>query len=129
MNEKEEQIPGYITANPYTYHFIKEIRDRLKEQPTKEENLLWLFLRNKKTGYKIRRQHIIDNFITDFVCIGKKLVIEIDGKIHLKQKDYDRHRTMQLNELGFEVIRFTNEEVLENPELVANRIREILDKK
>ena len=129
LNEKEEQNPGYITANPYTYHIIKEIRDRLKEKPTKEEDILWFFLRNKKTGYKIRRQHIIDNFITDFVCLSKKLIIEVDGKIHLKQKDYDRLRTEKLNELGFEVIRFTNEEVLEKSELVANRIREILDKK
>jgi hypothetical protein len=83
--------PGYITANPKNYLFIKEMRDSLK---------------NKKTGYKIRRQHIIENFITDFVCLSKKVVIEIDGKIHLQQKEYDELRTARLNELEYEVIRF-----------------------
>jgi len=122
-------IPGYITANPHTYHLIKEIRDTLKQNPTKEEELLWIFLKNKKTGYHIRRQHIIDSYITDFVCLGKKLVIEIDGKIHLRQKENDKLRTLRLNELGFEVIRFTNEEVNENPALVAWKVKENLDKR
>jgi len=125
----ENPIPGYITANPYTYHIIKEIRDSLKENPTKEEEILWMFLKNKKIGYNIRRQHIIDNYITDFVCLRKKLVIEIDGKIHLKQKEHDELRTLRLNELGFEVIRFKNEEVFECPEFVALKIKEILDEK
>ena len=125
----EIPIPGYITANPYTYHIIKEIRDTLKENPTKEEEILWRFLKNKKTGYHIRRQHIIDNYITDFVCLRKKLVIEIDGKIHLKQKEQDELRTLKLNDLGFEVIRFKNEEVFECPEFVALKIKEILDEK
>ena len=46
---------------------------------------MWKYLQNKKTGFKIRRQHVIDNFIVDFVCLPTKLVIEIDGKIHLEQ--------------------------------------------
>ncbi len=127
--DDNKHIPGYVTANPYTYHIIKEIRDNLKEKQTKEEEMLWLFLKNKKTGYKIRRQHIIDSFIVDFVCLSKKTVIEIDGKIHLKQKEHDWVRTLRLNELGYDVIRFTNDEVLEKPELVAWRIKEILDEK
>jgi very-short-patch-repair endonuclease len=126
-NEIEDQIPGYITANPYTYHLIKEVRDILKDKPTKEEELLWPYLKNKKTGHKIRRQHIIDVFIADFVCLSKKLIIEIDGKIHLKHQENDKMRTLKLNELGYEVIRFTNEEVLENTELVAQKIKENLD--
>jgi hypothetical protein len=72
-------------------------------------------------------QHIIDNFITDFVCLSKKLVIEIDGKIHLQQKEYDALRTERLNELGYQVIRFTNEEVFANPEIVANKTKEKLE--
>jgi|WetSurMetagenome_2_1015567.scaffolds.fasta_scaffold562918_1 very-short-patch-repair endonuclease len=125
--ENINQIPGYITANPHTYHLIKEIRDTLKEKPTKEEEKLWMFLKNKKTGYHIRRQHIIDNYITDFVCLRKKIVIEIDGKIHLKQREHDQQRSLKLNELGYKVIRFTNEEVNEKPELIALKIKEILD--
>ncbi|KHJ38628.1 putative helicase [Pedobacter glucosidilyticus] len=118
---------GYITANPFNYNLIKEMRDGLKDNPTEAEKVIWEFLRNKKTGYKIRRQHIIDNFITDFVCLSNKLVIEIDGKIHLQQKEYDELRTARLHELGYEVIRFTNEEVFANPQKVADKIKEKLD--
>jgi len=121
--------PGYITANPKNYGFIKDMRDSLKENPTEAENVMWEYLRNKKTGYKIRRQHIIDNFITDFVCLIKKVVIEIDGKIHLQQKEYDALRTERLNELEYEVIRFSNEEVFANPEKVALKIKGKLDEK
>jgi predicted helicase len=120
---------GYITANPAHYKLIKEMRDKLKDNPTEAEKVMWEYLRNKKTGYKIRRQHIIDDFITDFVCLSKKVVIEIDGKIHLQQKEYDELRTQRFNDLDYEVIRFTNEEVFENPELIALKIKEKLDSK
>ena len=108
--------------------FIKEVRDTLKNNPTESEKIIWELLRNKKTGHKIRRQHIIDNYIADFVCILKRVVIEIDGKIHLKQHEQDELRTRHLNDLGFEVIRFTNEEVHSNPEMVAEKIKQYLDK-
>jgi|ERR1035437_7423298 very-short-patch-repair endonuclease len=122
-----KKIPGYVTANLLNYRFIKEIRAELKENPTDAEKLIWEYLRNKKTGYKIRRQHVIDNFIPDFVCLSKKLVIEIDGGIHLQQKEQDALRTNTLNEKGYKVIRFTNEEVFANPLIVVSKIKEILD--
>ncbi|HEY9221070.1 MAG TPA: type ISP restriction/modification enzyme [Lutibacter sp.] len=121
--------PGYITANPKNYPVIKEMRDILKDEPTKAEKVIWEYFRNKKTGHKIRRQHIIDNFITDFVCLSSNVVIEIDGKIHLQQKEQDALRTEKLNNLGYEVIRFTNEEVFKNPELVMLKVKEKLDSK
>ncbi|HAS45214.1 MAG TPA: hypothetical protein DCS93_32320 [Microscillaceae bacterium] len=138
MNEEEQnsdndqaipynEKPRYITANPKSYDFIKQMRDYLKSNPTDAEKVLWKYLRRKQTGYRIRRQHIIDNFITDFVCLAKKLVIEVDGKIHLQQKEYDKMRTARLNELGYQVIRFTNEEVLDNPEEVQAKVKECLD--
>ncbi|OJJ20326.1 hypothetical protein BKI52_17840 [marine bacterium AO1-C] len=131
MNEEqkdpETEKPGYITANPKSYGFIKQMRDHLKDNPTEAEKVLWKYLRRKQTGYKVRRQHIIDDFITDFVCLSKKLVIEIDGKIHLQQKEYDRLRTARLNELGYQVIRFTNEEVLAKPDRIKAKIKEYLD--
>jgi very-short-patch-repair endonuclease len=126
---KESGDPGYITANPHTYKFIKEIRDELKSNPTEAELVLWEYLKSKKTGHKIRRQHIIDDFITDFVCLRKKVIIELDGKIHEFQKEYDEMRTYRLIELGFKVIRFKNEEVLEFPEKIALRIKDFLDQK
>jgi very-short-patch-repair endonuclease len=125
--EFKKDRPGYVTADLYNYRHLKEIREELRENYTEAEKLLWKYLRNKKTGHRIRRQHIIDNFITDFVCLSAKVVIEIDGKIHLQQKEYDELRTNTLNEKGYKVIRFTNEEVLSNPEYVAIQIKETLD--
>jgi len=125
--EQEKSKPGFMTAYPTIYRRIKEIQEYQKKYSTKSERIIWNHLRNKKTGHKIRRQHIIDRYIADFVCLRKKLVIEIDGKIHLKQKEYDEFRTSILNELGFEVIRFTNEEVLKDSEAVVFQIKEKLD--
>jgi very-short-patch-repair endonuclease len=124
--EGAEQPPGYITANPITYSTIKEFRAIQKENPTEAEIVLWEYLRNKKLGYKIRRQHVIEDFIADFVCLSKRLIIEIDGRIHDFQKEYDAMRTFVLNEKGYKVIRFTNDEVLSNPQQVANEIKKHL---
>ena len=126
-DEQVKQRPGYVTANLHNYPYIKEIRDGLKENQTDAEKIIWEYVRNKKTGHKIRRQHIIDNFITDFVCLPKKVVIEIDGGIHLQQKEQDELRTLTLNEKGYKVIRFTNKEVFANPISVATQIKEVLD--
>ena len=125
--DSDNNKPGYITANPKNYLLIKEIRDSLKGNPTEAEKVIWRFLKNKQIGFKIRRQHIIDDYIVDFVCLNKDVVIEIDGKVHVNQKEYDDMRSARLNELSFKVIRFTNEEVFENPEKVANQIKLILE--
>ena len=122
-----KKLPGFVTADLQIYKFIKNAREDLKKNPTEAEKLIWEYLKNKKTGHKIRRQHVIDTFITDFVCLTKKVVIEIDGKIHLQQQEYDAIRTNTLNERGYKVIRFTNNEVFANPQNVALKIKEILD--
>lgn len=83
-------------------------------------------LRNKNLGVKFRRQHIIDVYIVDFVCLSKKLVIEVDGSIHHKKKEYDFIRTQKLNLKGYQVIRFENEEVLNYPETVIEKINKAL---
>jgi len=129
LKVEEEARPGYITANPHTYKWIVEFREYLKNNPTQAEKVLWEYLRNKKIVHKIRRQHVIDDFIGDFVCLMKKVVIEIDGKVHDFQKEYDKLRTARLKELGYEVIRFTNEEVLSSPFQVAQKIKNFLDNK
>lgn len=119
--------PGYVTANASTYKIIKEFREDLKNKPTEAEGVIWEYLRNKKTGHKIRRQHIVGDFVTDFICLSKKLIIEIDGKIHDFKKEYDTIRTQILNQKGYQVIRFTNDEVLRSPHVVAQKIKECLD--
>ncbi len=129
--EKTQKVLGfgYITANSQMYNSLKDYRNTLKKNPTEAEKVIWEYLRNKKTGFRFRRQHIIDIYIPDFVCLTKKVVIEIDGKIHLKNKEKDGIRTCRFIELGYDILRFTNEEVLENPRLVFFKIKNYLENK
>lgn len=93
------------------------------------EEYLWKQLKGDKLhSFKFRRQHIIDQYIADFVCLEKKLVVEIDGTIHQlpENKISDQERTRILNELGFQVIRFSNEEVLHDTINVLGRVEKAL---
>ena len=119
--------PYFMTGGNNAYRLIEEAK-RMRKEPTEAEAALWELLRDKKLGDKFRRQHLIDDFIVDFVCLSKNLVIEVDGGYHndLTQKEYDEQRTLFLNEKGFKVIRFTNEEVLGNTEAVLKEIKEEL---
>jgi ATP-dependent DNA helicase RecG len=118
----------YETARPSTYKLLKELQKENKKNSTQAESILWEYLRNKNIKYKFRRQHIIDIFIADFVCLEKKLIIEVDGGYHntLEQREADELRTQILNEIGFKVIRFTNEQVVGDIDNVINRINTIL---
>jgi len=115
------------TADPVYYEQLKEYSAANRKQPTEAENVLWQLLRNDQTGYKIRRQHAISQFIGDFVSLEKGLVIELDGHHHKSSKEADDARTEILNHFGFTVVRFTNDEVLQNPIKTTERIKEILD--
>ncbi len=115
------------TADPVYYEQIKDFSRDNRNQPTEAEDILWQLLRNEQTGYKIRRQHAISQFIADFVSLQKGLVIELDGHHHKLNKEADDDRTGILNHFGFEVIRFTNDEVLGNPQKVADNIKQTLD--
>jgi len=119
--------PGYATADPKLWETLKINSRENRQNQTEAEELLWQNLRNSQTGYKIRRQHAIDGYIADFVCLQKGLVIEVDGGYHLETQEQDEIRTQVLNELGFEVIRFTNEEVVTNVNKVVKTIKAKLD--
>ena len=121
------RTPFFMTGGNNAYRLIEEAK-RMRKEPTDAEAALWELLRDKKLGDKFRRQHLIDDFIVDFVCLSKNLVIEVDGGYHNDptQKEYDQQRTLYLNEKGFKVIRFTNEEVLGNTEAVLTKIKDIL---
>ena len=84
---------------------------KLRNNPTQAEDLFWQCIRKKQLGYKFLRQKVMGCFIVDFYCAQKKLVIEIDGPIHLNQLEYDQERTKFLELLGMQVVRFTNDEV------------------
>lgn len=115
----------YETADPTTYGLLKDFVKEHRSNPTEAEKALWEMLRGKKLeGYKFRREHIIGSFIADFINLDKKLIVEVDGAIHQlpDNKASDRERTAWLNEKGYEVLRFTNEEVLNKTEDVLNSI-------
>ena len=107
----------FYGASPDIFKKAKALRDN----PTKAEKVLWEKLRLKQLGVKFRRQHPINIYIADFYCHEKELVIEVDEDYHLvpDQKEHDELRTEDLKEFGIEVIRFKNEQVL-------NEINEVL---
>jgi very-short-patch-repair endonuclease len=95
----------------------------LRHNQTDVEHLLWQKLRNRQVlNFKFRRQFPIDPFIVDFCCLELKLIIELDGSQHLEQVTYDERRSLCLAQRGFKVIRFWNNEVIENSEGVLERI-------
>ena len=104
------------TADPTLYEELKEKAESMRKNPTEAESALWEMLRGKNLDAKFRRQHIIGDYIVDFVCLDKQLVVELDGGYHNdpEQKELDRQRTNFLRSKGFSVLRFTNEEVLGN---------------
>ena len=109
-------IPPYITAKTASYQQLKENARRMRTNPTEAESILWKFLRGKQLGYPFRRQLIINDYIVDFVCLAKKLIIEVDGKYHStnEQQELDDIRENKLLLEGYRIIRFTNEEVMLN---------------
>ncbi len=116
---------SYETIDPSLYGMLKEYMKEHRANPTEAEKLLWEILKGRKlSDYKFRRQHIIGSYIADFVCLPKKLIIEVDGLIHQmpESKISDADRTAELNELGFSVLRFTNKEVLHDTDSTLNTI-------
>ena len=100
----------------------------LRQAMTPAEEQLWQHLRDRRLdGWHFRRQHPVGRFIVDFFCARAGLVVEVDGPIHLQQQAYDRERTALLEEeRGYRVIRFTNDEVMNDTAGVLQRIREAL---
>ena len=97
-----------------------ELARELRRNSTPAEKLLWSELRNRRlNGAKFLRQHPLiyeedrgrlHFFIADFYCSQHKLVIELDGKIHELQKDYDKERDLIISRMGLNIVRFKNEE-------------------
>ncbi|MFZ4402174.1 MAG: leucine--tRNA ligase [Bacteroidales bacterium] len=123
LSKGEGVTPRFYTTNPLDWAALKDNAKRMRKEPTATENILWQCLRGNQLGYKIRRQQVVSNYIADFVCLSKKLIIEIDGEIHEQQKEQDAERTLELNKIGFEVIRFTNNEVIHNIDQVIETIK------
>jgi very-short-patch-repair endonuclease len=94
---------------------LNQFKKSLRLSQTNVENILWYHLRNRNMkGLKFRRQHVLQGYIVDFVCLEKKLIIELDGSQHADREAYDAMRTKILENDGFRIIRFWNNNVLEN---------------
>ncbi|MEO8148633.1 MAG: DUF559 domain-containing protein [Bacteroidia bacterium] len=99
---------------------------RLRENMTSAERLLWEELKENRLKYRFKPQHPLDIFIADFYCHALKLVIEVDGSVHYKQASYDEGRSEELKHNGIKVIRFTNEEVSQSISAVIEKIKEAI---
>lgn len=103
---------------------LTEERRFLRQNGTTAEKILWKFLKNNQLGYKFRRQYGLLNFIVDFYCHQLKLVIELDGWTHNSEKTQTKDRTKQraLESHGYKIIRFTNEQIYGDIEVILKSI-------
>jgi very-short-patch-repair endonuclease len=119
------------------YYTIREFAREMRNRPTPAESFFWEKVRGRKYfGLKWNRQFIIEcpiisgsvkYYIADFHCHQLKLIVELDGQIHKKQKMKDLIRTEDLTVFGFSVLRFTNQQVLEDWEGVVREIRKLIE--
>ena len=136
VNGEEVTIPikyfGSIKeCNPDLYDLLRKYQLENRNKPTDAERIMWEIVRNNKLGIHFRRQHAIDDFIADFVCLSLSIIIEVDGSIHEKEENKidDERRTRILNEKGFIVIRFTNEDIIYNTDAVIKKIQDTIYKR
>jgi very-short-patch-repair endonuclease len=121
MKELDKRM--YFNAKPGTLETARILRKRM----TNCEILLWEKLKGKQIqGLRFRSQHPIDIFIVDFYCHEARLVVEIDGQIHEGQIEYDDGREAEIEKYDIKVIRFTNDEVINNIDKVVNNIKTIV---
>jgi very-short-patch-repair endonuclease len=118
-------MPRPPRSNPKTRTRAIELRKEL----TPAERKLWAVIRNDQLGVNFRRQHAIGKYIADFVCIEKKLIIELDGSQHLEQQAYDAERTKFLEAQGYRVIRFWNTAVMNDIHGVIRSIQFALEER
>ncbi|MBO5886375.1 MAG: endonuclease domain-containing protein [Bacteroidaceae bacterium] len=117
-------MKDYKTASPDRYRLLKGFALENRKNQTLAEQVLWNHIRAEQLGVKVLRQHIIGDYIVDFLIPDVSLIIEVDGLYHAKcrQMQEDEQREETLNRMGYRVIRFTNEEVLYDTDNVLETI-------
>ena len=107
---------------------MKERVRNLRQNMTLAENRMWYYLRSRRLGgYKFVRQQTIDNYIVDFVCREKKLIVEVDGGQHMDAGEYDEYRTSVLEARGYRVLRVWNHDVFQNTPGIMEKILALLE--
>lgn len=111
---------------------LQDIRRDLRLESTLAEELLWQKIRNRKfLMLKFKRQHSIGNYVVDFYCANPRIIIELDGAVHLEkeQKEKDKHHDENLTEMNYLVFRFSNEDVLNNIKNVLEQMEKKIGKR
>ncbi len=119
----KHKLPMFYGTSMELFKFAQ----RMRFAPTEGEKAMWNLLKSESfNAHKFRRQHPIATFIADFYSHKLKMVIEIDGGYHVDtvQKEYDEFRDEDMDALGISVIRFTNEDVIQNPEITMGKLIE-----
>ena len=125
---RERGRHSYQLAYPDRVAILKKNARKNRLVLTDAEMVLWEYLRRNALEVRFRRQFIIGDYIADFACIEKRLVVEVEGLYHLtdEQMEEDRRRTYHISQLGYRVIRFTNEEIMTDINKVVAKIKESL---
>jgi very-short-patch-repair endonuclease len=117
------QRTGVWYTPPELWEKLRPLARQKRKEPTEAEEALWERLRNRRlSGLKFRRQHGIERFIVDFYCAEIGLVVEVDGLIHEYQHEEDKIREVFIKSQDFQLLRFSNEDVLNNLDFVLNEI-------
>lgn len=116
----------WMNAAPTEYELLKENARSNRKNMTQAESVFWSLVKGSALGERCIRQHVIGDYIVDFLFRKSKIVVEIDGNYHftMEQQKDDAKRTEWLESKGYKVIRFTNEQVLCDTDNVINMLRE-----
>jgi very-short-patch-repair endonuclease len=116
-------VKNIIPGQKVTKEKLQRAKE-LRREMTPTEKLLWQEVRANKLGVHFRRQQVIEGFIVDFYCHKSGLVVEVDGDIHDLQKDEDARREKVLSEMGLRIVRFGNDEVVNDLSAIIGKIKE-----
>jgi len=114
----------FSEAHPLVFEMARNLRKNM----THAEMILWGYLKNNFEGYRFRRQHPVNMYIADFYCHKLKLIIEVDGSIHYRDdvKENDIKKENDLKDMGYTIIRFSNDEVGKSANRVLEQLRIIV---
>ncbi len=120
---------SWMTADPMEYGLLKENARNNRKNMTEAESVFWSLIKGCSLGQRCLRQHVIGDYIVDFLFRKSKVVVEIDGGYHFTEEQHteDTIRTEWLEHQGYKVVRFTNEQVLCEPDQVIELLRKNLD--
>ncbi len=121
-------VKNIVRGQSVSFEMLERAK-KLRREMTPAETILWKELKgNRLNSLHFRRQQIVHGYFADFYCHQHELILELDGKIHELQKEYDAEREEYLTALGFRIIRFTNAEITRNLEAVLQKIVEACKK-